>query len=216
MPSVTLIDYGIGNLRSVEKALEAVGADVRRTDDAESIREAERVVLPGVGAFGACAAEIRARGLEPAIREVAERGTPLLGVCVGMQLLYEVGEEMGEHAGLGLLPGRVVRFAEGLVGPDGKRLKVPHMGWNRVRLTRSSPLTEGLPDEPYFYFVHSYHAAPSDPADVLGEVEYGETVPALVQRGNLFGAQFHPEKSQADGLAILRAFSQLPTSYQLR
>jgi imidazole glycerol-phosphate synthase subunit HisH len=204
--NVTLIDYGIGNLRSVEKALEAVGARVRRTDDPVAVREAERLVLPGVGAFGSCSAEIRRRGLEEPVRDAVAAGTPLLGVCVGMQLLFDVGEEMGEHRGLGLLPGRVVRFESPLAGP---RIKIPHMGWNAVSFTRPSPLTAGMPPETHFYFVHSYHALPEREDDVLGIADYGASFPAIVERENVFGVQFHPEKSQDAGLRILKNFSDM-------
>ena len=222
--TVTIIDYGIGNLRSIEKAFQAVGATVVRTDDADVIAAGERVVLPGVGAFGACAAEIRRRQLEEPIRHVVASGVPFLGVCVGMQLLFDVSEEMGEHRGLGLLPGRVVRFAgayqpadylvdDGAAGAaavaTGRALKVPHMGWNTVAIARRSPLLDGLQADPYFYFVHSYHAVAENAADVLGETAYGDTFPAIVGRNNVFGVQFHPEKSQRNGLRILANFAAM-------
>jgi glutamine amidotransferase len=210
---VVLIDYGIGNLRSMEKALEAVGADVVRTDDPDAITGAERVVLPGVGAFGACADEIRRRGLVPAIRACIARGTPFLGVCVGMQLLFSVGEEMGLHPGLDVLPGRVVRFDPTPAGAElngSAPLKIPHIGWNTVEITRPSPLLEGLGDQPYFYFVHSFYAAASMPEDVLGLTSYGVPFPAIVGRNNVYGVQFHPEKSHRSGLAILNNFINLP------
>jgi len=199
----TLIDYGIGNLRSLAKAFAAAGVEVVRTDDADRIAEAERLVLPGVGAFGACAAELRARGLADLVRQRAEAGVPLLGVCVGMQLLFDASDERGEHAGLGLLPGRVVRFPRDL-SVDGRRLKVPHMGWNRLRPQRPHPL---VADDDWVYFVHSYHAAPADPADVIATVDYGAEVPAVVGRGTVVGVQFHPEKSAHAGLAMLRRFA---------
>ncbi len=200
---VTIIDYGIGNLRSIEKAFESLGVAVERTDDPERLRRARRLVLPGVGAFGACADELRRRGLEAPVCEAAAAGIPLLGVCVGMQLLFQKSDEMGDHLGLGLLPGEIQRF-EG-----GGGLKVPHMGWNTADLARPSPLTEGLAPEPYFYFVHSYHAAHTDPADVLGWTHYGAPYPSIVNRNNVFGVQFHPEKSQRNGLRILENFSAL-------
>ncbi len=217
---ITLIDYGIGNLRSIEKAFEHVGAGVRRTDRAEDVARAERLVLPGVGAFGACVGEVRRRGLEQPIREAVARGVPFLGVCVGMQLLFEVGEEMGLHAGLGLLPGRVVRF-QGAYAPAGagdvgeraeaaaRPLKVPHMGWNTVTPRRASALLAGVTPGAFFYFVHSYHAAPAEAADVLATTRYGVEFPAVVARGNVFGVQFHPEKSQHNGLRILKNFAGL-------
>jgi glutamine amidotransferase len=204
-----LIDYGIGNIRSLEKAFQAVGADPVRSDDPAAIARADKLVLPGVGAFGACAEEIRRRGLWEPVKAAADAGTPLLGVCVGMQLLFEASEEMGEHAGLGLLPGRVVRFdgAE----TNGRPLKVPHMGWNTVHAMRPSPLLEGIADGAHFYFVHSYHAAPTREADVLGETEYGDPFPAIVERANVAGVQFHPEKSQDAGLRLLRNFADRGT-----
>lgn len=208
----TIIDYGIGNLRSLEKALEHVGVQARRTDDAEAVATAERLVLPGVGAFGACVGEIRQRGLEEPIREAAGKGVPLLGVCVGMQLLFETGEERGTHRGLGLLPGRVVRFDFGTngAGAEGKKVKVPHMGWNQTVPTRAVPLLDGIAGEAYFYFVHSYHADPTHTGDVLATTTYGGAAfPAMVHRGNVFGVQFHPEKSQASGLRLLKNFATL-------
>ncbi len=203
----TIIDYGIGNLRSIEKALRHVGADVERTDDPQRIAEAERLVLPGVGAFGTCIGEIRRRGLEAPIGEAVARGTPLLGVCVGMQLLFEESTEGGAHVGLGLLPGRVVRFPG--ADADGAPLKVPHVGWNTLSLRRPSPLLEGLASGDHVYFVHSYHAAPAAPAHVLAASTYGAPFSAVVRRNNVFGVQFHPEKSQHSGLRILRNFARL-------
>lgn len=227
---VTIIDYGIGNLRSIEKAFEAVGAGVVRTDDPELIAQAERVVLPGVGAFGACAGEIRRRGLEGPIHDAIRAGKPFLGVCVGMQLLFEESEEMGRHRGLGVLPGRVVRFAgrlEPALAGDTceartsvadmdveadvreKPLKVPHMGWNTVSIEHASPLLRGIEPGDFFYFVHSYHAVPDVPSDVLAATDYGVSFPAIVGRNNVFGVQFHPEKSHRNGLRILKNFSEL-------
>ena len=209
-----IIDYGIGNLRSLAKAFGAAGVPVERTDDAGALREAERLVLPGVGAFGACAAELERRGLSDLVRERAAAGVPLLGVCVGMQLLFDGSEERGEHAGLGLLPGRVVRLdgRGGAADPDGTaggragRLKVPHMGWNRLRRRAGHPVLGDGP-LPYAYFVHSYHARPARAADVLATADYGGDVPAVVGRDNVVGVQFHPEKSAAGGLAMLRRFA---------
>ena len=203
-----LIDYGIGNIRSLEKAFQAVGIEPVRSDDADAIRAAERLVLPGVGAFGACADELRRRGLVEPIRDAVASGTPLLGVCVGMQLLFDVSEELGEHTGLGFLPGRVVRFDPQTA--EGERpLKVPHMGWNTVTATRSHPLLDGIADGAHFYFVHSFHAVAAEPTDVLGATTYGECFPAIVQRDHLMGVQFHPEKSQEAGLRLLCNFADL-------
>ncbi|HHP7237647.1 imidazole glycerol phosphate synthase subunit HisH [Longibacter sp.] len=207
---VTIIDYGIGNLRSIEKAFQAVGADVLRTDDPDAIAVAERLVLPGVGAFGSCINEIRSREVEDAIHAAIDRGIPFLGVCVGMQLLFDEGLEHGTHQGLGLLPGQVVHFHRAAHGA-ATDLKVPHMGWNVLSPTRSSPLFDGLDEggEPYVYFVHSYHAVTADASDVLATSRYGHAFPAVVQRDNVFGVQFHPEKSQYHGLRILENFTHL-------
>ena len=216
---ITIIDYGIGNLRSIEKAFQHVGVEVLRTDRAEDLARADHLVLPGVGAFGACIDEVRHRGLEQPILEAVDRGVPFLGVCVGMQLLFEVGEEMGRHRGLGILPGRVVRF-EGVYareavttgdddGADMQALKVPHMGWNTVAPQRTSPLLAGIEPGAYFYFVHSYHAAPGTSDDVLATTRYGVDFPAIVARNNVLGVQFHPEKSQHNGLRILKNFARL-------
>lgn len=205
-----IIDYGIGNLRSLEKAFGAAGVAVTRTDDADALRNAERLVLPGVGAFGACAAELDRRGLTDLVRERAAAGVPLLGVCVGMQLLFDVSEERGEHVGLGLLPGRVVRFTGrggGAEGGAGRRLKVPHMGWNQLHRQAEHPVL-GEGPLPYTYFVHSYHARPAQARDVLATVDYGGEVPAVVGRDNVVGVQFHPEKSAEGGLAMLRRFAE--------
>ncbi|MEM1115724.1 MAG: imidazole glycerol phosphate synthase subunit HisH [Bacteroidota bacterium] len=201
----TIIDYGIGNLRSLHKAFLAAGVDAVRTDDPDRIRAAERLVLPGVGAFGACAAELRQRGLDGLVVERAEAGVPLLGVCVGMQLLFASSDEFGAHDGLGLLSGRVVRFADDRLGTGGARLKVPHMGWNRLRPEAAHAVLGD--DAPFVYFVHSYHAEAADPAEVIATVDYGGPVPAVVGRGNVVGVQFHPEKSAAAGLAMLRRFA---------
>lgn len=212
---VTIIDYGIGNLRSIEKAFETVGATVHRTDDPADVVSAERLVLPGVGAFRACIDEIRDRSLEAPIHEAVERGTPFLGVCVGMQLLFDTGYEKGEHEGLGILPGYVAHFREvDAEMPDD--LSVPHMGWNAIAPTRNSLLLNDLGDDPYVYFVHSYHPVAESPADVLATTTYGHPFPSVVQRENVFGVQFHPEKSQAAGLGLLENFAALSTAEQMR
>jgi glutamine amidotransferase len=197
---IALVDSGIGNLRSVEKALAAVGADVCLTIDPDHILAADKVVLPGVGAFGDAMAGLEARGLIEVIKTIALRATPLLGICVGMQALFEVSEELGQHAGLGLLPGRVRRFDE------RGDLKVPQTGWNQILPQQESPLLRGLPAGSYAYFNHSYYCDPAEASDVLASTEYGLRYASVVGRGRLYGVQFHPEKSQAVGLRILENF----------
>jgi imidazole glycerol-phosphate synthase subunit HisH len=194
-----VVDYGMGNRRSVEKALEHVGARATITSDHGEIADAERIVLPGVGAFPRAMRNLRDLGLEDLLRERAGAGVPLLGVCLGMQLLFDSSDEHEGAAGLGLLPGTVTR----LRAPG---LKVPHIGWNTVTFSRPSALTEGLGDAAAFYHVHTYACRPQLPADVVGCGEYGERFVSIVERGNVMGAQFHPEKSSLDGLALLRNF----------
>ncbi len=196
---IALVDYGIGNLRSVEKALGAVGAEVLLTSDPQVIASARQVVLPGVGAFGDGMAGLRRRGLEAVIREIALRGTPLLGICLGMQLLFESSDEMGKHAGLGLLPGRVTRFPE-------TGWKVPQTGWNQLKLLQETPLLAGLSSGDYAYFNHSYYCEPAENQDVLASTDYVLAYASVIGRENLYGVQFHPEKSQDLGLMILRNF----------
>jgi len=203
MNEIILIDAGTGNLRSVQKALENAGARVTRSADPQAVLSARQVVLPGVGAFGDFMSGLRARGLQDAIAQVAARGVPLLGICVGMQALFEVGEEMGEHAGLGLLPGRVERLAE------SPSVKIPHTGWNQVRVQKEAPLFDGIRSGAYVYFNHSYFCRPSDPSVVIATTDYGVEFACAVQRGHIFGVQFHPEKSQAVGLQLLKNFLEV-------
>ncbi|WKZ37870.1 MAG: imidazole glycerol phosphate synthase subunit HisH [Anaerolineales bacterium] len=200
MKDVILIDAGTGNLRSVQKALETVGAIVVRTDDPQKVLSGKRIILPGVGAFGDFMSGLRARGLEDAIKDAVGRGIPLLGICVGMQALFDIGEEMGEHPGLGLLAGRVAAF------PQMPGLKIPHTGWNQVEVKEDAPLFRQVKTGAYVYFNHSYYCQPGSPADVLAEMEYGLKYACAVKRGNIFGVQFHPEKSQRVGLQILKNF----------
>lgn len=199
---IAIIDYGVGNLRSVEKAFEAVGAPAVVTGDKLAIREAERLVLPGVGAFGACARRLRESRLDQLVLEAAQRGKPILGLCVGLQLMFDEGHEFGIHSGLGLMRGRVVRFPE--AGPH-----VPQIGWNQIEETKPHPLLDGLGDGTYFYFVHSYHVEAYDPGDVLALTEYGLRYPSVCARQSLCGVQFHPEKSQQAGLRLLANFARL-------
>jgi imidazole glycerol-phosphate synthase subunit HisH len=197
---IVIVDYGMGNLRSVQKAIEAVGSAAEITCDPEDIRRASKVVLPGVGAFADAMAELTHSGLGEAFCEAVRAGKPCLGVCLGLQLLFDLSLEDGEHTGLGLLPGRVVRFA---ARPG---LKIPHMGWNTLRIVKPAPLLAGLPDDPSVYFVHSYHAVADNLEDVAAVTEYPDSFPAVVWRENLTACQFHPEKSQAVGLAMYTNF----------
>ena len=196
---IAIVDYGMGNRRSVEKALEHVGAPPRLTDDHAVLRAADGVVVPGVGAFPEAMRRLRASGLDEVIREVASAGTPVIGLCLGMQLLFDSSDEHEGERGLGLLPGRVVKL-------DAHGLKLPHIGWNMVRWTRASPLVDGLPGEAAFYHVHSYAPKPSSDEVVLGFGTYGAPFVSFVERGNVFGAQCHPEKSSANGLRVLGNF----------
>jgi len=199
---IALIDYGIGNLRSVEKALAAAGADVRLTDEADQILAAEKVVLPGVGAFGDGVAGLHARGLVDVLETVVARETPFLGICVGMQLLFESSDELGQHEGLGFLPGRVTRFS-------ASDLKIPQTGWNQLLFEQENPLLQGLAPGSYAYFNHSYYCQAAEGDDVLASTNYGIHYASVVGRGRLYGVQFHPEKSQAVGLTMLRNFVEL-------
>jgi glutamine amidotransferase len=205
--SVAVVDYGMGNLRSVAKALARVApeATVRIAADALDIAAADRVVVPGQGAMPDCMRELTERGLrEAVIRAAGEK--PFLGICVGLQLLFGAAEE-GDSQGLGILPGRVPRFpAAAMRAADGSRLKVPHMGWNRVRQTRPHPLWREIDDGARFYFVHSYYVAPDDPGCVVGVTDYGIPFTSAVARDNIFAVQFHPEKSAQAGLRLLENF----------
>jgi glutamine amidotransferase len=197
---IAIADYGIGNLGSVTKAFRRAGAEVRLTGDPDVLRRADALVLPGDGAFGATMAEVERRGLVPVLREAVAEGRPLLGICVGMQLLFEESEEHGRHAGLGLLPGRVRRIQGDL--------PVPHMGWNRLRRCRPHPVLDGVPDGAHVYFVHSYHC--DAPADVVvATSDYGQDLAAIVAKGSVLGMQFHPEKSQDVGLRLVAGFVRL-------
>jgi glutamine amidotransferase len=198
MKQMAIIDTGIGNLRSVQKAFEFVGAAPAITEDPAVVAAAEAVVLPGVGAFGDSIDGLRARGLEPAVCDAIRRGVPFFGICVGMQLLFEESEEMGLHRGLGVLPGRLVRF------PDS--LTVPHMGWNQIEPRRPHPLLDGVPSGAFAYFDHSYCVVTGDESIVAATTEYGGPFPSVVARDNVWAIQFHPEKSQQVGLRILRNF----------
>ena len=201
-PTIGLVDYGMGNRRSAEKALERVGARVALTADHDRLAAADGLVVPGVGAFAAAMDRLRAAGLDDLVIERARAGVPVLGLCLGLQRLFERSAELGGGDGLGLLAGDVRPLA-----PDPPALKVPHIGWNVVRFTRPSALTEGLGDAAAFYHVHSFAAEPADESDVLGRGDYGGPFVSVVARDNVFGVQFHPEKSSAAGLRLLRNFA---------
>ncbi|HID62858.1 MAG TPA: imidazole glycerol phosphate synthase subunit HisH [Anaerolineae bacterium] len=195
---IAIIDYGMGNLRSVQRAFQKVGAEVVITDERETIKSARAVVLPGVGAFGDAMTNLRSQGLVETIERVVERGKPLFGICLGLQLFFEESEEMGLHRGLGFFPGQVRRFDVGL--------KVPHIGWNQVHIRRQGPLLAGLADGSYAYFAHSYYVEPTEDDIILATTDYGLDFASIVGQGNVFGIQFHPEKSQDVGLRILSNF----------
>ena len=201
-PSVAILDYGMGNLRSVEKALERVGAEVVLTPDAERAAEADGLILPGVGAFAKAMERVRTQRFDELIAGRVEEGRPVLGICLGMQLLFEATTENEGGWGLGLMGGRVER----LPAPG---LKVPHIGWNEVRWTRRTALTEGLPETSPFYFVHSFAPIPVSEEDVLGTSSYGESFVCAVEREPVYGVQFHPEKSSTHGLQLLRNFTSI-------
>jgi glutamine amidotransferase len=207
MNKIVVVDYGMGNLRSVAQALRAVApeAEVRISGTVADIDAADRIVLPGQGAMRDCMRSLRESGVQDALlRAAASR--PMMGVCVGEQMLFDASEE-GDTPGLGLLPGKVVRFQlDGRLQADGSRFKVPQMGWNRVRQVRAHPLWDGVADDAYFYFVHSYYAQPEDAAHTIGETEYGAPFCCAVARDNIVATQFHPEKSAAAGLRLYRNF----------
>jgi len=201
---IALVDYGAGNLRSVAKALERSGLAVEVTDAPKVVRAADGVVLPGVGAFADAVQALRGSGLEDAVKEAVEDGRPYLGLCFGLQLLFDEGDEHGTTRGFGILPGRVERFPAH--GADGETLLVPHIGWNAVRFSGAHPMLEHLPERDHFYFVHSYRPVPADSACVVGHTDYGGEFAAAVAKDSIFAVQFHPEKSQAAGKRLLDAF----------
>jgi imidazole glycerol-phosphate synthase subunit HisH len=198
---LAVIDYGAGNLRSVLHALNYLAAEnVRVVQTARDLKGAEKIILPGVGAFGAGMQKLREHDLIQPIKDAVFAGTPYLGICLGMQFLFERSDEMGDHEGLGILPGYVIRF------PDDMGLKVPHMGWNNLQLRKPSNLLDNLQAESYAYFVHSYYCVPAEPSDIVATVDYGIPFTAVIQRDNIYGIQCHPEKSQRTGLQILTNF----------
>jgi len=210
---IVVVDYGVGNLRSVYKALEATGAQSVVIDDPGDLGSASGIVLPGVGAFGDAAANLRDAGFEAPLLQAVADGTPLLGICVGMQLLFDQSEEMGLHAGLGLIPGSVRRFPAGMSEADGSVLKVPQIGWNQLQHHYGwDPLLAGTPNGAYAYFVHSYFCIPRDDSNIVASTSYGISYASVVRRGLVWGIQCHPEKSQTVGLTILRNFADIVSS----
>ena len=199
---IAIVNYGLGNLHSVQKAVAFVGGDAQVTDDPQAILKADKIILPGVGAFADGMQGLQIRGLADVIRQAAGDDVPLLGICLGMQLLFDQSEEKGVHAGLGLIPGQVLFFQE-------KDIKVPQIGWNQVTQARTSALLNEISDGAYFYFNHGYYCRPRNTGDVLLTTDYGLRYASAVQRGNVFGVQFHPEKSQKCGLQLLRNFVEM-------
>ena len=198
---LVIIDYGVGNFRNVQKAFQTVGANIIISDDPADIDQADGVILPGVGAFGDAIDNIRAREQEAPILSAAQSGKPFFGICVGMQLLFETSTEMGQHTGLGLLPGQVSRFRMGLT--------VPHMGWNQIEPAQSHPLLNNVPPGDFAYFAHSYHCEPQEQAHILAQTDYEGHYVSAVAHEHIFGIQFHPEKSQRVGLQILKNFTNM-------
>lgn len=198
---IAIIDYGMGNLRSVHKGFEKVGVEVIVAQSPGQVEESDGVVLPGVGAFADAMDNLRSSGMDAAVHQALADGKPFLGICLGQQLLFEVSEEWGLHQGLGIFPGRVRRLPEGL--------KVPHMGWNQVEIKKHDPLLSGIPDGSSFYFVHSYYVDPAQEELTLAVTDYGVRFASIVGRGNVYGIQFHPEKSSTLGLKILENFGRL-------
>jgi len=199
---IAIVDYGLGNLKSVKSACDRLGVEARVTSDAAEILAADGVIFPGVGAFSRAMDNLRALGILDAVRGAATSGKPFLGICLGLQLLFRESSEHGQHEGLNIIPGHVTRF-------ESDELKVPHMGWNQVRQERPSPLFEGVPDGRFFYFAHSYYAQPDDPGVAIGSTEYGVLFASAVRQGNVFATQFHPEKSGPTGLRMLANFCGL-------
>lgn len=199
--SIAIIDYGVGNLRSVEKAFTSQDIEAVVTSDEKILRSADKLVLPGVGAFKACMDGLKARGFDELVLDAAKAGKPIIGLCVGLQMMFDEGHEFGVHKGLGLMPGRVVKFPE--------KLRVPHIGWNQVEFKRDHKVFTDLPSQTFFYFVHSFYVESADPNCVLGETDYGMRYASICGRDNIVGVQFHPEKSQTVGLKLLKNFAEM-------
>lgn len=205
---IGIIDYGMGNLRSVQKAFERFEADAHIITNAQEVCQADKIVLPGVGAFADAIAHLRDRGLVEPILHTIEQGKPFLGICLGLQMLFDVSYEDGQYQGLGVIPGKVVRF-DFAGRPDAASLKIPHMGWNQVRWERPCPVLSGLTSGEWFYFVHSYYVVPEDPSVICGRCEYGGDFAAMIWKDNIMAMQFHPEKSQRAGLKIVENFARM-------
>lgn len=201
---IQIVDYGMGNLRSVQKAFERLSVPAAICARPAELSDCDKLILPGVGAFRDAIAELRRQGFVEPIKSHISAGKPFLGICLGLQLLFDVSYEDGTWEGLGIVPGKVVRFA------DKSELKVPHMGWNTVVAAAECPLFAAISADPYFYFVHSYYVVPDDESVVVGHTEYGQTFASVIQRGKMFATQFHPEKSQKLGLQLLKNFAELP------
>jgi len=196
---IAVIDYGMGNLQSVVGGLEKAGAQIQTAVSGDDIKNAEAIVLPGVGAFESGMSNLRDKGIIEPLKEIISEGIPFLGICLGMQLLFTESEEHGTHKGLNIIPGKVIRFTD-------TDLKIPHMGWNQVDFAKPSTLCEGIKESPHYYFVHSFYCVPDNEDHVLGRTEYGVPFCSAVEKDNVFGTQFHPEKSQKTGLTLLRNF----------
>lgn len=204
---IAIVDYGVGNLFSLASSLKMLGIPSEVTGDPEKLKAADGVILPGVGAFGDAITKLKESGLDQTVKELAAEGKPLLGICLGMQLLFDSSEEFGHHEGLGLVSGRVVSMAEAF-DKKGIDLKVPHIGWNPITIKKDSPLLRYIKEQDQFYYVHSFYATDCD-AHLVAESEYGIAVTGIVQNGNVYGTQFHPEKSGQRGLALLKAFAEV-------
>jgi len=205
---IAIIDYGMGNLRSVQKGFERIGFAAEVTADPARLLAAEKIVLPGVGAFRDCIHNLEQGGFVEPILQVISEGRPFLGICLGLQLLFSESEEFGLHKGLGVIPGRVVRFPEGMQ-EQGEKLPVPHMGWNQISLKAETPLFEGIQDNSNVYFVHSYYVKPDDPTAIAATCSYGLEFCAAIRKDNVMATQFHPEKSQGIGLRMLKNFAEM-------
>ena len=206
---IAIIDYGMGNLRGVQKGFQKVGHDAVVTSDPATILNAHRVVLPGVGAFADCMRNLEAQGLVDTVRRVIQSGRPFMGICLGLQLLFDESDEFGVHKGLGVIPGRVVRFPSEVPDNPESLYKIPHMGWNRVHIAKRAPHLADVAEGSYFYFVHSYFVKPDDPSVAATTTDYGVEFVSSVWKDNVFATQFHPEKSQELGLGILKRFGDL-------